>query len=432
MERVTHYRPRIARETRLLVTTALLAVLALWMLARLRFPTPPAEPRAIAGILSTLGTGADFDGLATQVARVRAVVAPYLLTVEFDVPTSSAAPTVRSALRIGGDLAVVQVPPGGQLRSAAGATVVAQDTASNLAVLRLALDPETNPSAPRVTRLPQPPQYVVASAVYPDGVALRPVFVAAIAAVDAPLWSSMAWAVPPETGLTVGSFLFTRDGEFAGMTISHRGALAFVSGDTVLDEANRLITRTAVTSATYGIQVEDLSPALQRTLAATRGVVVTWVDPNGPARDTLVVGDVVEVAHGQAVPTVEHWRRHMAGLVAGSPVEVGIRRAGTLRSVKLTPDSANVDPSPTRAATVTFGARTRAVRGVGAEVTAVSAASLASRAGLVVGDFITFIGATSAPTPNQLAEITGALRAGQSVLLGVRRGDEHRLLVLER
>jgi len=432
MERITHYRPRVARETRLLVTTALLAVLALWMLARLRFPTPPAEPRAISGILSSLGTGADFDGLATQVARVRAVVGANLFTVELEVPSAGGSSTTRSALRIGGDVAVIQLPAGARLRSSADVTLVAYDAASSLAVVRLP-DSTANIAAPRVTRLPQPPQYVIASAVYPDGVALRPVFVAAIAATDAPLWSAVAWAVPSETGLIPGSFLFTRDGEFAGMTISHRGALAFVSGDTVLDEANRLITRSGSGPADYGVEVEALTPPLQRALGGTHGVVVTWVSPNGAARDALVVGDVIEGVNDQDLPTLEHWRRHVAGLTVGEELTLTVRRARTTRRVSLTPTTyTGPDEQSPIEVRLAFGARTREIRGVGSEIVSLDAASLASRAGLAVGDFITFIGTTSSPTPDQIIDVAGSLHDGQSVLLGVRRGEEHRLLVLER
>lgn len=434
MERVTHYRPRVGRETRLLVTTALLAVLALWMLARLRFPAPPAEPRAISGILASLGNGADFDGLSTQVARVRAIVGESLLTVELD-GSSSARPVARAgaALRIGDDLAVMQIPEAARLRASSDVALLAYDDASRLAVLRIPSDPAASGPTPRVTRLSPSPQYIIASAIYPDGVALRPVFVAAAAAIDAPLWSAVAWAVPTETGLTPGSFLFTRDGEFVGLTTSQRGVLAIVGGDTVLDEATRLIAREGFTPADCGVQVEALTPALQRALLATAGVVVAWVDPMGPSRDELVVGDVIEVIDDQPVPTVDHWRRHVAGLRVDERVAMRVRRAGATRSVSITASARPVvDDQESSFEHLAFGARTRALRGVGVEVISVEAESLASRAGLAAGDVITVIGTTSVPTPAQITRISSRLKDGQSVLLGVRRGDERRLLVLER
>src|SRR5262245_54993271 len=209
MDRVTHYRPRVGRETRLLLTTALLAMLALWMLARLRFPAPPAEPRAIAGILNSLGTGSDFDGLASQVARVRGLVGASLFTVELEASTDGGGFATGAAMRLGGDVGIVHVPDGKRLRSSNAVALISRDAASGLAVVRLPLDPIASTSTPRMSRPPDAPQYVVATSVYPEGVALRPVFVAAMARVDAPLWSSSAYAVPLETGLAPGAFLFT-------------------------------------------------------------------------------------------------------------------------------------------------------------------------------------------------------------------------------
>ena len=42
MESSSPYRPRVSRETRLLLTTGVLAVAALWLLARIRFEERPA------------------------------------------------------------------------------------------------------------------------------------------------------------------------------------------------------------------------------------------------------------------------------------------------------------------------------------------------------------------------------------------------------
>ena len=47
-------RPHVSRETRLLLTTAFLAVVALWLLARLRFPETSSTPTAVPPILAPL------------------------------------------------------------------------------------------------------------------------------------------------------------------------------------------------------------------------------------------------------------------------------------------------------------------------------------------------------------------------------------------
>jgi hypothetical protein len=429
---MVHYRPRVSRETRLLVVTSLLAVLALWMLARMRFPSPPAQPQAISSLLSSLAAGADFDGLANQIARTRAVVGNSLLTVDFEPSSGGAMIESRTALRLGGDVAVVEVPEGARLRDSGDIRLIGHDIASGLAVLRVTVNSSTSVSMPRVARRLQVPQYVSASAVYPDGVALRPVFVAAVAVVDAPLWSAQVWAVPRETGFTPGSFLFTRDGEFAGMAVRHRDGLAVVPSEIVLDEANRLIARQTSTPADLGIQVDELSSALQHALGVTTGVVVTWVNPNGPSQSALAMGDVIESVDGQPTLTIEHWRRSTASARIGVPLLLGVRRAGAGRSISIeAPATSDQDPvaPPVGGA---LGASTRTIRGSGTEVTAVSPDTRAARAGLQSGDLITFIGATSMPTAAQINDVMSSLKGGQSVLLGVRRGSEHRLLVLER
>ncbi len=49
-------RPRVSRETRLLLTTALLSVVALWILARIRFPDQPAGT-PVQPLLTQLASG---------------------------------------------------------------------------------------------------------------------------------------------------------------------------------------------------------------------------------------------------------------------------------------------------------------------------------------------------------------------------------------
>ncbi len=436
MERATtHYRPRVSRETRLLVTTALLAVLALWMLARLRFPAPPAQPRAVSQLLTSLGAGADFDGLASQVARVQGLVGGSLIALDFDVMSEDGMFAVsRAALRVGGDIAVVQVPEHGQLKSSAAAVLLAHDVASGLAVLRVPADQAASGGTPRIAPPPEPPQYVIATAIYPNGVALQPVFLAATAEVDAPLWSATASALPLETGLTPGTWLFTRDGEFAGLTVAHERALAIVSSGTVLDEANRLIARPSAPAGDYGIQVERLTSALGRALDARSGVVVTWVDPRGPARGLLAAGDVIEGVAGQPLPTLEHWQRHRAALAAGIAVDLSVRRAGDVVAVTVTPVSGAAAGSGVAGSgpALALGATTRTLRGSGTEVVAVESGSRAAAAGLRTGDIVTSAGVVQAPASATLDRLVRSLSPGQTLLLGVRRGEERRLLVLER
>jgi len=437
MERATHYRPRISRETRLLVTTAVLAMLALWMLARLRFPAPPAQPRAISQLLTSLGAGADFDALSSQVARAQGLVGDALGVLVFDLdhPTAGRRTLTRPVLRIGGDIAVVQVPDGGRLRADSAAVLLAQDRASGLGILRLGLDTATSGVSPKLSALPEPPQYLIATAVYPDGVALRPIFLAATAEVDVATWSARGWVVPEETGLTTGTFLFTREGEFAGLTVSHDGATAIVSSETVLDEANRLVASPATPPATCGVEVETLTPELGRALGAMTGVAVAWVDPAGAADGAIAAGDVIESADGRPISSRDHWRRFESGAAPGVEVTIGIRRAGKPVTVTLTPRTVSGAQAAT-SATAAKGARDlgavlrpRAADGV--EVVSVTPNSLAALSGLLPGDIVTSVGGLPAPSPAAVLRAVQELTGEQSLWLAVRRGDGRHLLVVE-
>jgi hypothetical protein len=412
-------------------------MLALWMLARLRFPAPPAQPRAISQLLTSLRAGADFDALSSQVARAQGLVGDALSVLAFDVDEGprGVRTLARPVLRIGGDIAVVQVPDGGRLGKDAAAVLLAQDRASGLGIVRVGLDPATSGVSPKLSALPEPPQYLIATTVYPDGVALRPFFLAATSEVEVATWSARGWVVPEDTGLTTGTFLFTREGEFAGLTVGRDGATVIVSSETVLDEANRLVGSPAAAPASYGVEIDALTPALSRALDATTGVAVAWVDPEGAAAGVLDVGDVIETADGRPLASRDQWRRLESSAVPGVEVTIGIRRGGEPAVVRLTPRAAPEAASgPVRSGKriSAFGAALRPRGTEGVEVVSVDQDSMAALSGLLPGDVITAAGALAAPAPAALLRAVEALTDGQPLLLSVRRGDSRHLLVLER
>ena len=75
------YRPRVSRETRRLLTTALVAVLTLWVLARMRFPDRPPTPNPVPPILEQLTAPPTFSDLADRVADARTRLVASLLSV---------------------------------------------------------------------------------------------------------------------------------------------------------------------------------------------------------------------------------------------------------------------------------------------------------------------------------------------------------------
>ena len=78
MEPTSGYRPRVSRETRLLLTAGLLAITVLWLLARVRFRDRPAPPSAIPAVLSQLTATPTLDDVAAEVGELSTRLAPSL------------------------------------------------------------------------------------------------------------------------------------------------------------------------------------------------------------------------------------------------------------------------------------------------------------------------------------------------------------------
>ena len=81
MEPNTSYRPRVSRETRRLLTAGVLAVAALWLLARFRFQDLPATPNPIPAVLSQLASGPKHEDLAAEIGLLQPRLEPLLLAL---------------------------------------------------------------------------------------------------------------------------------------------------------------------------------------------------------------------------------------------------------------------------------------------------------------------------------------------------------------
>ena len=423
------YRPRVSRETRLLLTTALVAIAALWVLARIRFPDLPATPNPVAPLLSQLAITPTFDGLASEVAQLQARIEPSLVALDASALVAAGdSPARLLALRMRDDLAIALLPAVLPRAPAATDRVLGLDTASGLAVVHIAAGPAAPASVPWAPRRPERPRFLMVTETPAERLALRPVFVTALEPIDSVVWSDLIWVVPGPSTLQPGSFVFTTAGEFAGMVVEHGGRRAIVPAAIVLAAAERLIGRVRSPAGDVGIQVQALTPDVAAASGAGAGVVVTWVDPAGPAAGLLTVGDVIETAGGQPVPTLEHWRVGLARLGAGDTLSLGVRGGGTLRDIQVLAP-AGVRP-PTNS--TTLGLRLQRVSRAGSTVLDVEAGSVAERAGLEPGDVITSIGGQSSPTPLEVREAFAAAPAGQPILVGVTRGATHRVTTLPR
>ena len=420
MQPSSPYRPRVSRETRLLLTTGLLAVAALWLLARIRFQDLPPTPNPVPSVLSQLTNSAKFDDLATDIAQLQTQLRPSLHALG---PASyrSAAVWLRD------DLVVTWQPQNLSAGATTGDRIVARDPASGLAVVRVAGDTQGVPPAIWTPRRLQQPRYLVSSEVSRQGVLLRPVFVGALQPVVTPLWTDPVWSVPPRTDLAPGSFVFTDAAELVGLAIAADGETVVVPSATLLAEANRLLDTPPTASATLGIDVQTMTADVSSVTGAPLGVVVSRVDRAGAGAGQVMVGDVIEAIDGRPIERRQHWDVRVARLSEGETVSLRVRRHGEIREVWVVAQ-ARLAPPATRA----LGLSLRLRPGLGAEVVRVERGSAADRAGLTAGDIITLVADQSAPTPAQVTRAYAAAAGGQRLLIAVTRGDDHHVTTLER
>ena len=420
-------RPRVSRETRLLFITVLVAIVALWLLARLRFPDQPATPNPVPQLLTQLADRTGFEDLAVEVAGLESRLASSLVALEF-------AHDVLPALRIHDDVVVALLPPASEVAGMGGVTgmptradpiVLARDAASGLAVIRV--------TAAQAVALPlwspqrlRYPRYVLVSDVTRAGTSLRPVFVGSLYPATSLMWSESIWAAPAQTDLAAGAFVFTSDGTLAGLAIEHEGRPAILPAEAVIRLAERLVREGTRVGGWLGVEVQELTAPIAAVSGAGAGVVVTWVDPRGAAAEGLVVTDVIEAIGLEGVASVEHWEARLARLGAGDSLVLTVRRRGEPLEIELTA----ADPPPLPIETDLLGLTMRVVTQVGAEVVGVESGSAAARAGIEAGDVVTLIGEVERPTPAQVTQAFQAAPDDAPILMGVTRGDRHRVLAL--
>src|SRR5918993_2613535 len=123
MDRIHPYRPRISRETRLLLTTALIAIVALWVLARARFPDRPASQNPVQPLLTQLTPRPTFADLAAEIAALRPRLERLLVAAD-GFP----------GLRVRDDVALVWIDPQRMARDID--SLFRHDRASGLSLLR--------------------------------------------------------------------------------------------------------------------------------------------------------------------------------------------------------------------------------------------------------------------------------------------------------
>ena len=426
------HRPRVSRETRRLLMTALLAVLTLWTLARLRFPDRPPIANPVPPILGQLTEPPSFADLASRVAEIRGSLSDSLVALTFardEADGAAPAPPPVPGLRIRDDLAVTVVAPAIREAQPPRPAVVAVDRASGLTLVATSMT--TRPTLPIfwIPRELDRPRYVFASAMSPGGVTLRPAYIGSLTPVQIPQWTDDVWALPADAALTTGTVLFTEQDELVGIVAAYEGGRAVVPSRALLAAAERLLEAPRKMPADAGIDVDTLTARLARATGADTGVVVTWVNPDGSAAALLRAGDVITSVDGVAIATPEQWRVRAARASGGDTLALVVTRAGAQQTVQLSVPPAAAPPE-TSASRLGLTMRTDAR--VGAEVTRVERGSAGDAAGIAAGDLVTAIGGIDAPTPAQVRSAFASLAPGDSAIVAVRRGGAHRVMAIQR
>lgn len=403
--------PVISRETRRLLITVIVAVAALWVLARIRFQERPVTSTPVPNVLAQLRPSSSFADLARLIADIR----PTILAA---VSRSAGGGPV---LRIREDAAVT-------LQPAQGDTVVAIDRATGLAIVRQPRGdmPGLMPWAPRLLDYPR---YLVVAELTGEHVALRPVYIGGLFPVTSPLWPGEIWRLPAATAIAPGTFVFTTEGAFAGLGVSHEGQPAMIPAAVLNLAVER--TQQRRDPGELGIVVQPLSPSLASATGASAGVVITELDPQGPAAGKLVATDVIEAIDGEELHTLEHWRARASRTSAGDTLTLRVRSAQGVSDVPVTataPAAAAEEPADHP----TLGLRLRSIPKVGVEVLSVQPRSRGARAGIRQGDLITVAAGQPSPSPAHLAQTFTSLPQGGALLVALTRGRDHRVIAIEK
>ena len=140
----------------------------------------------------------------------------------------------------------------------------------------------------------------------------------------------------------INTFIFTQGGGSLGIGF----AIPINRARRILDEITRF---GRVRAAWPGMQVQPVTPYIAQRLgySDTRGMIVTRVDPDGPAAAAgLQVGDRITRVNAGDVKSVDDAQKAIFGAAVGDRLEVVFEREGHSHTVSLTLREAPAETSP--------------------------------------------------------------------------------------
>jgi hypothetical protein len=238
---------RSGRETRLLGLVIVVALAALLVLARFRFPAADiASVTPAQGPLERLAARSTYEDLAASVANLVQRVTPSVIVFELQSAPAPQMPEGKEAaapptppvsrllggLRVGGDLALVHVPDGLQPVAGQGlaATIelVAHDTARQIALVRAPSILDIANGLTNAVEAFDGFSFVAAVEAAIGGVTARPIFIGRVDPTSDARWAAPILVVGGNLGIPSGAIVFTLDARLIGLTVpfdDHRQAI---------------------------------------------------------------------------------------------------------------------------------------------------------------------------------------------------------------
>jgi serine protease Do len=205
-----------------------------------------------------------------------------------------------------------------------------------------------------------------------------------------------------------------------------------------------LITSGTVVRGYIGVQIQDVTPEMARSLGLDRdfqGVIVADVMEDGPAdKAGIEQGDVVISFDGDRVTNVSELRNMVAQTAPGTVAGITVVRDGSERDLSIeidsleeieevaqAPASGDVMGVTVQEVTPEIARRYGLRQTSGVIIAAVAPGSPAERAGLAEGDIIFRVGNEAVDSPGEFQELVARDAADGEVLLLLRDGRTGRV-----